>query len=205
MTRQRAYLIPVGLLALLSAACGSGGGPADDPAGTSQPTATSPDEPAGPAGPAGEDSDGDFEITSEPLSQTPMGSPFTCDGTDINPPVTVRNVPEGTAALAIVMDDPDAPGGTFLHWQVSNIDPAREHIEEDSVPPEAVEGGNDFGNVGYNGPCPPEGQDHRYVLSVYALSEPLDPPDPEIGAEAVRAVYQEKALARADLTTNYAR
>jgi len=97
-------------------------------------------------------------------------SEYTCDGRDINPPLEVENIPEGTKSLALIMEDPDAPRGTFDHWLVWNISP-NEAIAEQTNP--GISGINDFGNTGYGGPCPPSGV-HRYFFKVYALDTKLE-------------------------------
>lgn len=97
---------------------------------------------------------------------------YTCDGADINPPLLIEGIPEGTQSLVLIVDDPDAPGGTWDHWIVWNI-PLVETIEEDSVP--GTEGLNDFKKHSYGGPCPPSGT-HRYFFKVYALDTTLDLP-----------------------------
>ncbi len=90
---------------------------------------------------------------------------YTCDGEDVNPPLSIEGLPEGTKSLVLVIDDPDAPIGTWDHWIVWNIPPVPK-IEEDSVP--GIEGLNDFRRHSYGGPCPPSGT-HRYFFKVYAL------------------------------------
>jgi len=95
---------------------------------------------------------------------------YTCDGEDVNPPLKIEYVPGGTQSLVLIVDDPDAPAGTWSHWTVWNIPPA-EKIEENSVP--GVEGLNDFGRHSYGGPSPPSGT-HRYFFKVYALDTKLD-------------------------------
>lgn len=97
-------------------------------------------------------------------------SEYTCDGKDINPPLEISNIPEGTKTLALIMEDPDAPRGTFDHWLVWNISP-NEAIAEQTNP--GISGTNDFGKSGYGGPCPPSGV-HRYFFKVYALDTKLD-------------------------------
>lgn len=99
-----------------------------------------------------------------------LPSEYTCDGKDINPPLEVENIPEGTKSLALIMEDPDAPRGTFDHWLVWNISP-NEAIAENTNP--GISGTNDFGKTGYGGPCPPSGV-HRYFFKVYALDTKLE-------------------------------
>lgn len=102
---------------------------------------------------------------------------YTCEGKNINPPLTIEDVPEDAKSLALIVDDPDAPGGTFTHWVVWNIDPATTFIREGSVPPGAVQGKNSAGNTGYTGPCPPQRQIHHYIFKLYALGNRLDLPE----------------------------
>ncbi|RMD59433.1 YbhB/YbcL family Raf kinase inhibitor-like protein [Candidatus Parcubacteria bacterium] len=100
---------------------------------------------------------------------------FTCDGDDISPALIIKDVPPQAKSLALIVDDPDAPMGTWLHWTVWNIDPAVSFIPEGTVPRGAVEGVTDFGKVGYGGPCPPSGT-HRYFFKLYALDNKLNLP-----------------------------
>lgn len=97
---------------------------------------------------------------------------YTCDGEDVNPPLSVEGIPEETESLVLIVDDPDAPMGTWDHWVVWDIPPTKK-IEENSVP--GTEGLNDFGKHSYGGPCPPSGT-HRYFFKVYALDTKLDLP-----------------------------
>jgi len=97
---------------------------------------------------------------------------YTCDGKDINPPLMIANVPQGTKSIALICDDPDA-SGTWVHWVLWNIGPSVKEIKEDTVPTGAVEGLNDFRKHAYGGPCPPSGT-HRYFFKVYALDTVLD-------------------------------
>jgi Raf kinase inhibitor-like YbhB/YbcL family protein len=100
---------------------------------------------------------------------------FTCDGDDVSPPLRWTGVPDDAVELAVLVEDPGAPRGTFVHWVVAGIDPAAQGFEEGDVPHGAVEGSNDFGQEGYRGPCPPEGDEpHRYAFTVLALSKPSD-------------------------------
>jgi Raf kinase inhibitor-like YbhB/YbcL family protein len=97
-------------------------------------------------------------------------SKYTCDGEDINPQLTVDNIPENTKTLAIIVEDPDAPKGTFDHWLVWNV-PPESIIEENRIP--GISGTNGAGKTGYYGPCPPSGT-HRYYFHVFALDSSLD-------------------------------
>ncbi len=97
-------------------------------------------------------------------------SKYTCDGQEINPPLTIEDIPPETESLALVLEDPDAPRGTFDHWIVWNIAPTGK-IEENSVP--GVVGLNSSGEPEYNSMCPPSGT-HRYFFKVYALDTKLN-------------------------------
>lgn len=98
---------------------------------------------------------------------------YTCDGRNASPPLKIDRVPEAAKSLALIVTDEDAPGGTFTHWLAWNIDPKRTEFLKDTVPPEAIQGKNDFGKTGYGGPCPPSGV-HRYYFRIYALDKTLD-------------------------------
>ncbi|MBU1112783.1 MAG: YbhB/YbcL family Raf kinase inhibitor-like protein [Candidatus Omnitrophica bacterium] len=95
---------------------------------------------------------------------------FTCQGQDINPPLNIEGIPEGTKSLALIVDDPDATIGTWVHWVVFDI-PLVSKIAEDSIP--GKQGINDSGSKDYGGPCPPSGT-HRYFFKVYALDRELN-------------------------------
>ncbi len=101
---------------------------------------------------------------------------YTCQGEDISPPLAWNEAPAGTRTLALIMDDPDAPGGVFTHWVIFNLLPERRQLPE-AVPaelPDALQGRTDFGSNGYRGPCPPPGSPHHYRFILYALDQQLD-------------------------------
>jgi Raf kinase inhibitor-like YbhB/YbcL family protein len=96
-------------------------------------------------------------------------SKFTCDGVDVNPTLIIQDIPPETQSLALIVDDPDAPMGTWVHWVVFNI-PVTAQVDEDSIP--GTQGMNDFRKLDYGGPCPPSGT-HRYFFKLYALDTNL--------------------------------
>ena len=98
---------------------------------------------------------------------------YTCTGKDVNPPLLIENVPPKAKSLAIIVDDPDAPGGTWVHWVLWNIGPGTGEINEGSIPAGAMQGWNDFRVHEYRGPCPPSGT-HRYFFKAYALDAVLN-------------------------------
>jgi Raf kinase inhibitor-like YbhB/YbcL family protein len=102
----------------------------------------------------------------------PIPRRHSCEGEDLSPPLAWSGTPEGTRSLALVVDDPDAPVGTFTHWLGWGLDPGAERLGEGEAAP--VEGRNDFGTSGYRGPCPPPGHGrHRYSFRLYALDSDL--------------------------------
>jgi Raf kinase inhibitor-like YbhB/YbcL family protein len=111
----------------------------------------------------------DFLLESSAFGNAqPIPSRHTCEGEDVSPPLRWANVPEDTRSLALVVDDPDAPGGVFTHWIAWGLDPGAQGLGEGEPAPRA--GRNDFGTTGYRGPCPPAGGGrHRYVFRLYAL------------------------------------
>ncbi len=110
----------------------------------------------------------------EPGDDVPVR--FTCDGANLSPPLAWRDPPTGTKAFALVVDDPNAPQGTFTHWLLWNIPVSPGHLEEGLRPGQAgVSGTNDFSRPGYGGPCPPRKHGpHHYRFHLHALSGPLD-------------------------------
>lgn len=108
---------------------------------------------------------------------------YTCEGADRSPPLTVGTVPDETRSLVIVLEDPDAPGGSFDHWIVWNLPPDLGRLPSGlpttpapDTPPGTRQGLNDFNHHGYGGPCPPPGTSHRYQFRVYALDTSLELP-----------------------------
>lgn len=99
---------------------------------------------------------------------------YTCDGTDVSPPLRWENAPVGAKAFALIPDDPDAPVGTWVHWVIYDLPGETKELAEglkaaDTLPNGAKQGMNDFRKVGYGGPCPPPGPAHRYFFKLYAL------------------------------------
>ncbi len=97
---------------------------------------------------------------------------YTCDDQDISLPLAWTNVPTGTVSLALIMDDPDAPSGTWVHWVLFNL-PANTTSLAQGKEGGGTQGKNDFNRLGYGGPCPPRGSTHRYYIKLYALDQVL--------------------------------
>jgi Raf kinase inhibitor-like YbhB/YbcL family protein len=120
-----------------------------------------------------------MELTSEAFQHNGfIPSKYTCQGEDVSPQLTITNVPSNAKSLVLIVDDPDAPSKTWVHWVVYNIDPSVSDIPEGTVPQGGIEGMTDFGNTEYGGPCPPSGT-HRYRFKLYALDSMLEISDGE--------------------------
>jgi Raf kinase inhibitor-like YbhB/YbcL family protein len=129
----------------------------------------------------------------------------TCDGKNVSPLLAWSGVPAGAQSLALLVEDPDAPGGTFVHWTAYDIPPKTTRFDENSIPPGTMQGENSFGNRKYAGPCPPKGdQPHRYVFTLYALKS-----SPGLGSGAkpddVRTAIKGRALAKGQLVGRFGR
>jgi Raf kinase inhibitor-like YbhB/YbcL family protein len=143
-----------------------------------------------------------MDLTSPAFAdQTTIPDRYTCEGSDISPPLQVGNIPTDTVSMVLVMDDPDAPAGVWDHWVEYNIEP-RESIPE-SVKNLGTPGNNSWGRAGYGGPCPPSGT-HRYFFTVYALDTELGLASGADKAEVLEAI-EGHVLAEATLIGRYSR
>ncbi|KPJ54869.1 hypothetical protein AMJ47_02235 [Parcubacteria bacterium DG_72] len=129
-------------------------------------------------------------------------SKYTCDGQDINPALEFSDIPENTKTLVLIMDDPDAPAGTWDHWIVFNIPTDTKEIAENEEPP-GVHGKGTSNNLEYHGPCPPD-REHRYFFKLYALDTELDLPEGSTKQEVEEAM-QGHILDEAELIGLYKR
>lgn len=128
---------------------------------------------------------------------------YSCEGDDVSPLVRWKNVPEGTRSLALLVDDHDAPVGVFTHWIGWRLDPAAGGLGEGEAAPS--EGRNDFGTIGYRGPCPPRGHGrHRYVFRLFALAAEIDLDIGAAKAELEQAI-EGHVLSTAELVGTYER
>ncbi|MGQ9458922.1 MAG: YbhB/YbcL family Raf kinase inhibitor-like protein [Anaerolineae bacterium] len=135
--------------------------------------------------------------------------PYTCDGPDLSPPLRWSEPPAGTQSLALICDDPDAPAGTWVHWVLYRIPATVRELPEgvpkrDTLADGSRQGRNDFGKVGYGGPCPPRGPKHRYFFKVYALDVVIDLPPGATKAELLKAM-EGHVLAQGELMGRYGR
>jgi hypothetical protein len=100
---------------------------------------------------------------------------YTCDGRDVSPPLKWAGIPGEATQLMLVMKDSDAPGGDFIHWQMSELSPRSSGLSAGEAPAVGIAGTNSFGTTGYRGPCPPRGdKPHHYVITVTALGDGRD-------------------------------
>ena len=148
-------LLTLGLMALTLAACSQQDAQTD--------------------GPAPSESLPDILVTSNAFSGgDSIPKLHTCDGADVSPTLSWNGVPTGAQSLALIMDDPDAPGGTWVHWVVYGLPSDLGSLAHDAYPTSAVGGSNDFGDTGYGDPCPPSGPAHRYFFKLYVLDSIID-------------------------------
>ncbi len=134
---------------------------------------------------------------------------YTCDGSDLSPELSWNAPPQGTETLALIVEDPDAPGRTWIHWVLYDLPATERGLPEGAggegkLPAGARQGRNDFGNLGYGGPCPPPGPAHRYHFRLYALDTRLGLRAGAKRAEVERAM-RGHILAQAELMGRYSR
>jgi Raf kinase inhibitor-like YbhB/YbcL family protein len=171
------------LVLLLAAGCGGGDDGAEEPATDLAESIT---------------------VTSSAFeADQPIPSRYTCDGDNISPPLTWDGVPADARVLALVVDDPDAPGGTYVHWIVLDMNVATASVVEGAVPDSGVQAANSNGDAAYTGPCPPSGT-HHYRFIVYALDAPTGLAEGANTDDALAAI-DEHAIARGRLTGLYSR
>lgn len=152
---------------------------------------------------------GVITLSSSSLESGTVPRDHTCDGEDASPPLKWTAVPSGTRAFALIVTDPDAPGGTFTHWVVYNLPAGKSELgagvaKQDQLADGTRQGRNDFGKVGYSGPCPPRGAPHRYVFTLYALNNVLDVPARATRA-TVEGAMQGHVIAQGEITARYGR
>jgi Raf kinase inhibitor-like YbhB/YbcL family protein len=149
-----------------------------------------------------------MELRSPNFSeQATIPQRFTCDGDNVSPALEWSNVPDGAAELALICEDPDAPGKTFVHWLLWGIDPSSvTSIDLGDVPAGSHYGRNDFGDNAYGGPCPPSGHGiHHYRFTLSAVSEPLSLSEGSTVNGLRAALADSRVLAEATLVGTYER
>ena len=151
-----------------------------------------------------------FQISSNAFSPNEsIPKKFTCDGSDLSPQLSWTDPPTTAQSFALIMDDPDAPAGTWVHWVLydlpSNTRELAENIpNREQLPNGARQGRNDFNKIGYGGPCPPSGNAHRYFFKLYALDTKLNLKSRALKADVERAM-QAHIVAQSELIGRYSR
>ena len=154
---------------------------------------------------------GELQVTSPAFQQGgKIPKKYTCDGKDISPPLKLGSVPKGTKSIALIMDDPDAPGRTWIHWVLFNLPPDTKELPE-AMPAKskldkgAIHGQSSWGRrkIGYGGPCPPSGT-HRYYFKVYALDKIIERNFRTSKVQLLKAM-QDHILAWGELVGTYQR
>lgn len=145
-----------------------------------------------------------MELTSSSFKQAnPIPSLYTCEGKNISPPLAWKGAPDGTKSFVIIVDDPDAPSKTWVHWVLYNIPESVHEATEGNPPEKGFQGTNDFGKTGYGGPCPPSGV-HRYFFKLYALDQVLNIPHGG-SKEQVEKAMEGHILDQTELVGTYAK
>jgi Raf kinase inhibitor-like YbhB/YbcL family protein len=194
-------LLPLGIASMaLIFACGGDGDESSETLGATGSAESTPTASEG------------QELTSDSLAADgTIPLRFTCDGEDISPALSWGTPPEGTQSLALIMDDPDAPGGNFTHWLIYNLDPGARGLPEGVETTESptngaggVQAENDSGDIGYGGPCPPEGSPHRYRFALTSLDTVIDL-GPAASRDQILKAIDDHALEISSLTATYGR
>jgi Raf kinase inhibitor-like YbhB/YbcL family protein len=193
----RTLVPPLGIALLALAACGGGD---DEPDATASPE-NGPTETADAA---------EFTLSSNAFQQEePIPERYTCEGANVSPDLSWENAPEETESFALIVDDPDAPAGTFTHWLIFDLTADTtflpENIEVTERPAAGgVQGTNDGSRNGYTGPCPPSGSPHRYVFTLYALDGELGL-EPGVSKAEIVTAMDDHILAETSLTGTFER
>jgi Raf kinase inhibitor-like YbhB/YbcL family protein len=146
----------------------------------------------------------EFKLTSPAFNHgSQIPSKYTCDGENINPHLVLHGVPPKTKSLALLVEDPDAPSGLYVHWVMWNISPEVKEIKEHAAPMGAEEGINSANDAGYTGPCPPSGT-HRYFFRLFALDAKLKL-SPETLKAQLETAMEGHLIATAELMGTYSR
>jgi Raf kinase inhibitor-like YbhB/YbcL family protein len=151
-----------------------------------------------------------MQLTSTAFAEgAAIPAKYTCDATNVSPPLKWSGAPAGAKSLALIVDDPDAPAGTWVHWVLYDLPASTSELAEDVPKSQYVAGGakqglNDFRRLGYGGPCPPHGKPHRYFFKLYALDAVLEL-KPGLTKKDLESAMEKHILARAELMGTYQR
>jgi Raf kinase inhibitor-like YbhB/YbcL family protein len=151
-----------------------------------------------------------MQLTSTAITEgAAIPAKHTCDAKNVSPPLNWSGAPAGTKSLALIVDDPDAPGGPWVHWVLYDLPATATELAEDVPKSQYVAGGakqglSDFRHLGYGGPCPPHGKPHRYFFKLYALDAVLDL-KPGLTKKDLETAMEKHILALAQLMGTYQR
>jgi len=212
MSKQLSILILLCCLALIAAGCAPAADPAEDPAPVMEEEAVEEVIPTDTPLPPTEEPEEEAEDEEPAMVEMTLISPafaqdeaiplqFSCDGDDLSPALAWTGIPEGTASLVLIMDDPDAPVGTWDHWLLFDMPPDLEGLAQGATA--GTEGNNSWNQTGYGGPCPPGGT-HRYFFKLYALDITLDLPA-GTAKGALEAAMEGQILGQTELMGTYTR
>jgi hypothetical protein len=157
-----------------------------------------------------EDKSMPFELRSSAFKENEViPRKYTCDGSDVSVPLSWNDPPEGTKSFALIADDPDAPRGTWVHWVLYDLPPDAREISDGIAGQETLDNGtkqgkNDFGKIGYGGPCPPTGPAHRYHFKLYALDRMIGL-KPKATKQQLLDAMKGHVLSQAELIGSYKR
>ncbi len=192
MTRWSITWLWVGGLLILLALTACTSTPSTPSSGSTAPTEATPDD------------NPTLTVTSSAFAYgEPIPVRYTCDGANVSPPLSWSGAPSHTRAFVLIVDDPDAPMGTWLHWLIYDI-PATTHELAEGASDVGVVGLNSWQQPGYGGPCPPPGKPHRYFFRLYALDSPLNLP-PGASRQEVERAMQGHVLAQGEWMGTYRR
>lgn len=147
--------------------------------------------------------EGNMKLTTVFEHNQIIPSKYTCDGENLAPELTVSEIPQNAKSLVLIVDDPDAPVGTWVHWVVYNIPTSVTKIDAKNLPKESKQGITDFGRIGWGGPCPPSGT-HRYFFKLYAIDTVLDLAEGATKAQVENAI-KDHIIEKAELIGLYKR
>lgn len=147
--------------------------------------------------------EGKMRLTSVFEHNGNIPSEYTCDGEDKAPVLKISEIPEGAKELVLIVDDPDAPVGTWVHWVLYNIPISTTQIDNKNLPSETKQGMTDFGRVGWGGPCPPNGT-HRYFFKLYAIDKTLNLPSGATKYQVEKEI-RDSIIEKAELMGHYKR
>lgn len=134
----------------------------------------------------------------------PIPAKFTCKGENVSPPLEWVEAPDDTQSFVLIVDDPDAPNGDWVHWLIWNMNPETKSLSEDHKPKSGIEGTTSFGRTGYDGPCPPSGT-HHYFFKLYALSTPNLDLDASATKAELEAAMEGNVITKAELIGTFSK